>query len=630
VKHDELAESTENAIFDEGERKKLKLNLDEVGRRHVLLLMHAGVLARLPCKCRHPNAGRDFARKTQVDPDYLDFAYTPIIQSGGKYDLRSSAVSTSDTLHAGTIVCSLGIRYKQYCSNVGRTYMVNPTNEQVKNYEFLLELQGRVLDAMKDGVQARDVYNKALAYVRNKRPDLEPRFPKNIGFGVRPRFLTKYTRAASIVRESLTVVRLPPRTLDGTRVSRGSKANEKEERNRTYAISIIDTVQIRGDTPLVLTDDETIEEDVKTEEKKKKQTKPTASPPKPTQVLASKTRSERAKAEEDKSAELKRRAHQQELAARKQAAGLARFSQEGTGGEIGGDKNQRQFRRFEAYKRETALPNEVRDLQIVVDHKNESVVLPIYGIPVPFHISTLKTTSKSDEGDYVYLRLNFVTPGQGAGKKDDQVNYVFSAAPPQVFEDSSATFIRSITYRSSDTYRINEIYKSITELKKAAGKKEAARKDMADIVEQDKLVDIKGVFPFLATFRQCACLWVSGVLTALPGGAPVPGRAADPQQRPAIRDADAGGQESCSTTFSDILFNNIRFMFFQPCDNELLVVLHMHLHNPVIIGKKKTKDVQFYREVSDAAFDETGNRRRKHHYGDEDELQAEQEERRRR
>jgi nucleosome binding factor SPN SPT16 subunit len=41
---------------------------------------------------------------------------------------------------------------------------------------------------------------------------------------------------------------------------------------------------------------------------------------------------------------------------------------------------------------------------------------------VPFHISTLKNVSKSDEGDYVMLRLNFITPGQAGAKKDDQVS----------------------------------------------------------------------------------------------------------------------------------------------------------------------------------------------------------------
>jgi nucleosome binding factor SPN SPT16 subunit len=42
------------------------------------------------------------------------------------------------------------------------------------------------------------------------------------------------------------------------------------------------------------------------------------------------------------------------------------------------------------------------------------------------------------------------------------------------------------------------------------------------------------------------------------------------------------------------------------------------------------QDVQFIREVTEAAFDETGNRKRKSRYGDEDEIEQEQEERRKR
>jgi nucleosome binding factor SPN SPT16 subunit len=41
---------------------------------------------------------------------------------------------------------------------------------------------------------------------------------------------------------------------------------------------------------------------------------------------------------------------------------------------------------------------------------------------VPFHISTLKTASKSDEGEFVMLRFNFVTPGQAGNKKEDLVS----------------------------------------------------------------------------------------------------------------------------------------------------------------------------------------------------------------
>ena len=81
----------------------------------------------------------------------------------------------------------------------------------------------------------------------------------------------------------------------------------------------------------------------------------------------------------------------------------------------------------------------------------------------------------------------------------------------------------------------------------------------------------------------------------------------------------------------DILFSNVKHLFFQPCQHELIVIIHIHLKDPIIVGnKKKTKDVQFYREATDIQFDETGNRRRKYRFGDEDEFEAEQEERRRR
>ena len=62
----------------------------------------------------------------QLTADLVESCYTPIIQSGGVYDLKPSAVSNDDQLHFGTIICSLGARYRHYCSNVARTYFVDP------------------------------------------------------------------------------------------------------------------------------------------------------------------------------------------------------------------------------------------------------------------------------------------------------------------------------------------------------------------------------------------------------------------------------------------------------------------------------------------------------------------------
>ena len=53
----------------------------------------------------------------------------------------------------GTITCSLGARYKSYCSNVGRTYIINPSKGQEKTYKLLLELQQAALDVIRPGAK---------------------------------------------------------------------------------------------------------------------------------------------------------------------------------------------------------------------------------------------------------------------------------------------------------------------------------------------------------------------------------------------------------------------------------------------------------------------------------------------
>lgn len=130
--------------------------------------------------------------------------------------------------------------------------------------------------------------------------------------------------------------------------------------------------------------------------------------------------------------------------------------------------------------------------------------MPIHGYAVPFHINTLKSLIKQEEGDYTVLRFMFTTPGAITGKKEDTVR-CFSRVRAfvncvgltrlmivQPFEDPNATFIRGITYRSTDSFRFAELHKEISDLKKTATKRENERKELADVVEQDKLIEIKG------------------------------------------------------------------------------------------------------------------------------------------
>src|ERR1700691_509805 len=68
----------------------------------------------LPSKLKMPS---DF------DPTQLDWTHGPIIQSGGKFDLKMSAQVDDELLHAGVIIASMGLRYKSYCSLIARTYL---------------------------------------------------------------------------------------------------------------------------------------------------------------------------------------------------------------------------------------------------------------------------------------------------------------------------------------------------------------------------------------------------------------------------------------------------------------------------------------------------------------------------
>ncbi len=54
-------------------------------------------------------------------------------------------------MHDGTIICSLGIRYRSYCSNVIRTLIVNARPQQSTYYEYLHNLMDWTISHIKPG-----------------------------------------------------------------------------------------------------------------------------------------------------------------------------------------------------------------------------------------------------------------------------------------------------------------------------------------------------------------------------------------------------------------------------------------------------------------------------------------------
>ncbi|KAF8078147.1 FACT complex subunit SPT16 [Lyophyllum atratum] len=547
-----------------------------------------------------------------IDWQSVEFCYPPIIISRSSktgYDLRYTVESSEDSIaHKGVLLVAFGLRYKSYCANVGRTFIVDPNPDQESQYNLLLNLQAELLSIIKDGVSARDVYQHALSFVKKKDPDLERHFVKNVGFGMGIEFRdSAYVLSAKNGRSLKTDMIL--------NIGLGF-SDLVDTSGKKYSLHLVDTIRVAADKSILLTEGTKSTKDTlffltpeSEEEKPKKgeRNPPVAprsngSPQKKTagtKVLRNQTR--RAARDEVHTTAASRLAeHQRELHERLQSEGLQRYSEDGGGG---AGKEGKGWKRFQSYKGEGALPLEVERLRIFVDRKAQTVVLPMHGSAVPFHINTIKNASKNDEGEFTILRINFQTPGQLAGKKEDTP-----------FEDPDATFIRSVSYRSPDGHRFDNICKQITDLKKEANKREQQKKEMADVIEQGTLVEIKG--------RRPAKMSEAFVRPALDGKR-LPGEV-EIHQNGVRYQSPLGSQKI------DILFSNIKHLFFQPCDHELLVIVHLHLKSPIMIGKKKAFDVQFFREATDVQFDETGNRKRKHRYGDEDEIEMEQQERKRR
>lgn len=429
---------------------------------------------------------------SDFDTQQLDFTYGPVVQSGGSYDLKLTAQSDNNNLHAGTIIAGLGLRYKSYSSMVARTYLVDPNDAQESNYKLLLSVHDAIIKEARDGVAVKDLYNKAINVIKSsKTPELEKHFTKAVGAGIgletRDAVLAINAKNTRVLKDGMTLY-------IATGFTDIENPQSQDKKSKTYSLFIADTIRIRKEDSAVFTNGAASDTGsvcffFKDEEEEPQPRKQTKKDPKVGAVAASNITKTKLRAERttqvDEGAEARRREHQKELAQKKQQEGLLTYS-EATGDENG--VSQKKFKKFESYKRDNQFPSKVKDLAIVVDEKASTVVLPIYGRPVPFHIQTIKNVSKTDEGDWAFLRINLLSPGQGVGRKDDQP-----------FEDPTAHFLRSFTFRSRDADHMESIAHQITELRKSAVRKEQEKKELEDVVEQDKLVEVRSKRTFQST-----------------------------------------------------------------------------------------------------------------------------------
>ncbi|XP_051146785.1 FACT complex subunit SPT16-like [Andrographis paniculata] len=536
--------------------------------------------------------------KVGLKAENVDICYPPIFQSGGVFDLKPSASSNDDNLFydsTSVIICAIGCRYRSYCSNVARTFLIDANSVQSKAYEVLLKAHDAAIKALRSGKKSSDAYLAAVSVVEEEAPELAPYLTKSAGTGIGLEF-----RESGLSLNGKNDRILKPGMIFN--VSLGFQNLQTETKNpktQKFSILLADTVVISENDPEVVTS--TCSKAVKDvaysfnedeeEEPPKIKSMPTVTEKYPSKATLRSVNHEVSKEE-------LRRQHQAALARRKNEETARRLAGRGTEGANHGPVKP--SGELIAYKNVNDLPPP-RDFMIQVDQKNEAILLPIYGKMVPFHIATVKSvSSQQDTSRTCYIRIIFNVPGAPFSQNDPNL---------QKFHDS--IYVKEVSFHSKDPRHISEVVQLIKTLRRQVASRESEKAERATLVTQEKL-QLAG-----AKFKpiRLSDLWIRPVF----GGR---GR-----KLSGTLEAHTNGfrySTSRPDERVDIMFGNVKHAFFQPAEKEMITLVHFHLHNHIMVGNKKTKDVQFYVEVMDVVQTIGGGKRSAY---DPDEIEEEQRER---
>ena len=446
-----------------------------------------------------------------VPKNLVQSCYYPIVQSGGEYNIKISAQSTNKTLKYDIILVSFGARYQDYCSNIGRTFLVDPPKFVSETYETLLGTQNACLEAMVPGKPLKAVYAAAVKYLRSSgNESLVQHLPKNMGFAMGldfrdPNFvltsknqvlfkegmiftlsvgfnnvpLSTKNKAAS--HDKSAVSGYPPLQLCYLfirfrflmyLVNLSLFLVIQIKSLDTFALLVSDMVSVTSSTAEIFTkhskaltevsytindeeeDDDDNEEDTKKGGRSDEAIARALSKANDNFIDGQRRSGRLAStttSQDQKEGAAEREKKQVQIMRRNNEKRLRDLARAGAkkGNE---DQKGETAEEIVAYQSTKQYPDYVLPNQVKVDMVRECVILPICGNPIPFHISTIKNVVLPDPDTASYLRINFYTAGVTLGKDtpSNTVNLIQKYAP-------YATFIRELTFRSLESHSLTHV-----------------------------------------------------------------------------------------------------------------------------------------------------------------------------
>lgn len=528
--------------------------------------------------------------QVKLKADKVDIAYPPVLQSGGRYDLKVGATNDESPLKYDVILGSIGARYSSYCANVARTVLVNPSKQQEAEYRALLAAQDEGISKLRVGNTLADLRTAVVQKLEEQgQGHLVGKLPKNLGFGMG----LEFRESCNILSSSNTTPVQAGMILNVTVGVSGLRREDADtEEAKTYAMLMADTVLVKPDgaaaellTSAALRSWKDNAYFFKGEEEEENEA---ADVPVQFSKAAPKMRSENPDFQHQMLDREQKKMHQSELLQKLneetlRQGGLSR-NDRGTSG--------RRVSEVSAFNSITDVHPPSRDLVVQVDQRHQAILVPIYGVMVPFHILTLKTASVNQDGSHAFIRLNF--------------NFGPSYEPCMKMPE--AICLKELTFRSNDARHAQKVVQEIKVLRSSVSAHEKEAAERATLVTQERLVKAKGRVFALDN------VWIRPAL----GGK---GR-----KMTGTLEAHSNGFRYTSPKGDtlDIMYRNIKHAFFQPAEKEMITLLHFHLHDAIMVGKKKSSDIQLYTEVMDSVQTLDGGRRSNY---DPDEIEEEQKER---
>eukprot|EP01080_Neovahlkampfia_damariscottae_P005046 gene5046-8642_t len=494
----------------------------------------------------------DLIEEKVIQNENFDVCFPPLIQSGSKY---SSEIPSEESLKFDTIICKLGTKYQGYCSIIERTFMIDASKDQEDDYHLLEKIYKFIFSTIKINMKLNEIYEKTIDFIKKENEDMLKFFSKSIGFGIglekkEKNLEINETNEYQIQKGNVFVISI------------------SIEKPGKYKISLSDTILMNQEEKIELLtkgveyayaevsysiddEEEQLNEEVTQLDKH--------------DILAEGSKRKK----ETDLAENRRKKQQEELLKKKREESKnSKVVKAKKGDKYSLDESLGKNEIF-SYDSISEMPQK-KNNRIEIDDKNETILLPINGNHVPFHIASIKNVSKSEEGEYIYFRINF--------KNFGNIGQVY--APTKIFPDS--IFLKEISIRSKDPKNIILMNKLITALKKKVTQKEKDIIEQQGIIQQEKLELLKVNVQRLRDVVVRPNLKGKKTIGKL--------------------EAHKNGLRFISNRNEviDITYKNVQHSFYQPAtQTDPFVLIHFHLYHPIMIGKKKTFDVQFYSEVMD-------------------------------